>query len=119
MIDLETYAGAATIDLGAPEKKSTSVEGDQEEASKVLFVSTDGSVEIGVWACTAGKFTADRSASSEICHIISGRARFVRADGDVREVGPGDVLVLPRGWKGVWTLLEATRKLYVIHRDPV
>jgi uncharacterized protein len=117
MIDLETFAGAASMDLGPSEKKTTSFEGDQEEAAKVLFTSKDGAVEIGVWECTAGKFTTDRSASSEICHIISGRASFTRSDGEIRELGPGDVLVLPRGWKGIWWLLEKTRKLYVVHRD--
>jgi uncharacterized cupin superfamily protein len=40
---------------------------------------------------------------------------LTRKDGEVREVGPGDVLVLPLGWTGSWTILEKTRKLYVIY----
>lgn len=117
MIDLETYKFAAGIDLGRPQAKPTSVSGDQVEAAKVLFTSADGLVEVGVWECTPGKFTADRSASSEICHIISGKAQLARIDGEVRDLVAGDVLVLPRGWKGAWTIVEPTRKLYVIHRD--
>ncbi|MQT14892.1 cupin domain-containing protein [Segnochrobactrum spirostomi] len=117
MIDLDTFADAATLDLGPPEPKPTSLSGDQMEAAKALFTSEDGLVEVGVWECTPGHFTADRTRSSEICHIISGRASLARKDGEVREVGPGDVLVLPKGWTGAWTILETTRKLYVIHRD--
>lgn len=117
MIDLETYRDAASIDLGPPQPKPTSIIGNQLEAAKVLFASADGLVEVGVWECTPGHFSADRSTSSEICHIISGRAKLARIDGEVREVGPGDVLVLPRGWKGAWTIVEPTRKLYAIYRD--
>ncbi|MFC0218204.1 hypothetical protein FHS82_000549 [Pseudochelatococcus lubricantis] len=117
MIDLETYLDAAAIDLGPAHPKPTSTNGDQFEATRTLFTSEDGLVEIGVWECTPGHFTADRSTSSEVCHIIAGRATLARRDGEVREIGPGDVLVLPRGWTGAWTVLEKTRKLYVMHHD--
>jgi len=114
MVDLETYLDAASLDLGVATPKPTSTRGEQMEASKTLFLSADGSVEVGVWECTPGDFTADRSESSEICHIIAGRARLARLDGEIREVGPGDVLVLPKGWKGAWTIVETVRKLYII-----
>ncbi|MBS7543838.1 cupin domain-containing protein [Ancylobacter oerskovii] len=117
MIDLETYPGAATIDLGPAQLKPTSTTGNQFEAAKALFTSEDGRVEIGLWECTPGHFTADRSTSSEICHVISGRASLARRDGELREIGPGDVLVLPRGWTGAWTILETMRKLYILHHD--
>ncbi|WP_246688565.1 MULTISPECIES: cupin domain-containing protein [unclassified Mesorhizobium] len=70
--------------------------------------------DIGIWECTPGRFTADRSGSSEICHIIPGRVEVSRADGEMHELGPGDLLVLPQGWKGEWHIHE-TRKLYMIH----
>lgn len=116
MIDLETFKHLAGIDLGAPAAKPTSVEGDQQEAAKTLWVSADGSVEVGIWECTPGRFTADRSNSSELCHIISGLAEMRTLDGEVREVKAGDLLVLPQGWRGEWRLHETTRKLYVMHR---
>jgi hypothetical protein len=117
MIDLSTYLSVADMDLGPAAPKPTSLRGNQVEASVSLFTSEDGRVDVGIWECTEGHFTADRSTSSEICHIISGRATLARKDGEVREIGPGDVLVLPRGWTGAWTILEKTRKLYVIYRD--
>lgn len=79
-----------------------------------FFQSPDGTVDIGIWECTPGRFTADRSDSSEICHIISGHVELSRIDGEVRELGPGDLLVLPQGWKGEWRIHETTRKLYMI-----
>lgn len=117
MIDLQTFMHLAGIDLGEPAPKPTSVEGDQREAAKTLWMSEDGSVEVGVWECTPGRFTADRSSSSEICHIISGRVEMRTLEGAVRELGAGDLLVLPQGWRGEWVLRETTRKLYLIHRS--
>lgn len=115
LTDLSTYLGLATMDIGEFAPKPTSVEGNQMEASRVLFRSDDGTLEIGIWECTPGRSTADRSHSSETCHFISGRVEMRRADGEVRHLGPGDLLVLPQGWKGEWRLLERTRKLYVLH----
>jgi uncharacterized cupin superfamily protein len=35
-------------------------------------------------------------------------------DGRSQDVGAGEMLVLPIGWKGEWTIHEKTRKLYFI-----
>jgi uncharacterized protein len=118
LIDLATYHGLATAEIGPFSPKPTSIEGDQMEAARTLFQSEDGSLEIGIWECTPGLFSADRSRSSETCHIISGLVEMRRADGETRKLGPGDLLVLPRGWKGEWRIIERTRKLYVIHSAP-
>ncbi|WP_081709773.1 cupin domain-containing protein [Mesorhizobium erdmanii] len=114
LIDLSTFHDLAETDIGAFSPKPTSIEGNQVEAARSLFQSPDGTVDIGIWECTPGRFTADRSGSSEIRHIISGRVEVSRADGEVRELGPGDLLVLPQGWKGEWRIRETTRKLYMI-----
>jgi uncharacterized cupin superfamily protein len=114
LIDLSTFHDLAKADIGTFSPKPTSIEGNQVEAVRSFFQSPDGTVDIGIWECTPGRFTADRSDSSEICHIISGRVELSRIDGEVRELGPGDLLVLPQGWKGEWRIRETTRKLYMI-----
>lgn len=117
MIEFQTFAHLANIDLGAPEPKPTSIEGNQEEAAKTLWTSPDGKLEIGVWECTPGRFTAVREDNSETCHIVSGRVSLHGPDGRTQEVRPGEVLVLPKGWRGEWTVHEKVRKLYVIYKD--
>ena len=113
MIPFLTFAHLADIDLGAAEPKPTSIEGNQMEAAATLWTSPDDRVEVGVWECTPGRFTANRETNSEICHIVSGRVSLHDADGRTRDVGPGELLVLPIGWKGEWTIHEKTRKLYM------
>ncbi len=118
MIEFSTYKDIATADIGGFSPKPTSIEGDQVEASRTFFRSDDGSMEIGIWECTPGRFTADRSQSSETCHIISGKVQMRHAGGEVQLLGPGDLLVLPLGWKGEWQILETTRKLYISQSSP-
>ncbi|MDE1173213.1 MAG: cupin domain-containing protein [Parvibaculaceae bacterium] len=117
MIDFQTFAHLASIDLGEPEPKPTSVEGEQYEAAVELWRSDDGLVEIGVWECTPGRFTAARETNSEICHIISGRVSLRGPEERTKEVLPGEMLVLPKGWRGEWIIHEKTRKLYILHHD--
>jgi uncharacterized cupin superfamily protein len=117
MKDLFVHPGLADIDLGPFHPKPTRLTEGQTEASTQLWQSEDGLVQVGVWECTPGRFTADRRTNSEICHIIRGRVEMRHVDGTTRLLGPGDCLVLPMGWVGEWNILETTRKLYVIHRS--
>lgn len=114
MIDLETFKHLAGEDVGAFAPKPTSVEGNQQEAAKSFWTSPDGKLDVGIWECTPGRFTADRTNSTEICHFISGKIEMTDHGGNKRLLGPGDLLVLPRGWKGEWRIIEQTRKLYMI-----
>ncbi|MEQ8915901.1 MAG: cupin domain-containing protein [Roseovarius sp.] len=118
MIDLQTFADLASVPLGAFADKPTTLTNGQTEASSVLWTSEDGRTRIGVWECTPGRFTADRSAAGEYCHILSGRATVTNADGSGRrDIGPGDLLVLPQGWTGEWLIHEHMRKLFVLSAD--
>lgn len=117
MIDLKSFGDLSTLDLGAFAPKPTSFSEGQVEASSELWSSVDGLTKIGVWECTPGRFSADRTKSSEICHVLSGSATVVGKQGtDARRIGPGDLLVLPLGWEGEWTIHEQLRKTYVITR---
>lgn len=117
MIDFQAFHALSSIQIGAFEDKPTSLTGNQQEAATELWSSADGLTEIGVWECTPGTFTADRSKSAEFCHILSGSATLTNADGSgERTVKAGDLLVLPLGWKGVWTINAHLRKTYVIQK---
>jgi len=115
MIDLQTFADLTTISIGEFNSKPTSMTDGQKEASKKLWSSEDGLTHIGIWECTPGHFTADRTKAGEYCHIISGSASVSNGDGsNTRKIAAGDLLVLPQGWTGEWVIHEHMRKLYVI-----
>jgi uncharacterized cupin superfamily protein len=116
MMDLAAFHALGDAALGPFTPKPTSIEGDQQEASRVLWTSADERVAIGIWECTPGRFTADRTKASEFCHLISGRIEMTHADGRKVQLGPGDAINLPLGWKGEWRVLEQVCKLYVMTR---
>jgi hypothetical protein len=116
MIDLSAFQSLANSPLGSFAPKPTSIEGNQQEASLVLWSSADERVLIGIWECTPGRFHADRTKASEFCHLISGRIEMIHADGRRVQLGAGDAINLPLGWTGEWRVLEQVRKLYVITR---
>lgn len=117
MIDLAAFNALFTLDLGPMAPKPTSIDGNQMEAAVTLATHDGGRVEIGVWECTPGRFTADRSTSAEFCHFIAGKVELTHADGRVESLGPGDAINLPLGWKGEWRVIDHVRKLYVITAD--
>ncbi|WP_067180756.1 cupin domain-containing protein [Microtetraspora niveoalba] len=112
---------AITADLGPYTPKPTSIAGDpiagvQREATLRAWTSADGRTAAGVWECTPGTFTAVRDGYHEVCQILAGRATVVGADGTRQEVGPGDTLIMPEGWRGEWHVHETVRKTYVTTR---
>jgi uncharacterized cupin superfamily protein len=115
MIDFNVFSDLKDIQLSEFSNKPTSLTHDQVEASKELWSSADGRVKAGVWECTEGQFTADRTKIAEYCHIISGSALVENEDDKTqREIKSGDLLILPIGWKGKWTILTHMRKLYIL-----
>lgn len=119
MIDLKTFEDLASVDLSAFSDKPTTLTEGQKEAANELWTSADGTTSIGIWECTPGHFTADRTSAGEYCHVLSGRATVSNSDGSKsREIGAGDLLVLPQGWTGEWVIHEHMRKLYIISSSP-
>jgi uncharacterized cupin superfamily protein len=115
LIKLETFLKLADAPIGAFSPKPTSTTAGQVEASAELWASADGSTKIGLWECTPGHFTADRTQMGEYCHIISGSASVTNHDGSgTKKIGAGDLLVLPAGWKGEWVIHDHIRKLYIM-----
>lgn len=115
MIHLSTFQNLEGVEIGPFAPKPTSLTEGQVEASVNLWASDDGLTNIGVWECTTGRFTADRSKSAEYCHILSGSATVTDADGqNSRAIAAGDLLVLPLGWKGEWVIHAHMRKLYML-----
>lgn len=115
MTSLEAFAALGDVKLGPFKPKPTTLTDGQEEASAMLWSSPDGATRIGVWECTPGRFTADRTSAGEYCHIISGSASVKNADGSgERRLAAGDLLVLPQGWTGEWEIHEHVRKLFII-----
>jgi uncharacterized cupin superfamily protein len=101
--------------MPAARPKPTSVDGQVEAAVSIPGLHTG---EVGLWECDEGTFTADRSTFAEVCYIIAGEAVIATDNAsDDRAVSAGSLFVLPRGWRGTWTVREPVRKAFVLIGD--
>ncbi|MDG2466672.1 MAG: cupin domain-containing protein [Alphaproteobacteria bacterium] len=115
MIDLKAFGDLLAYPKGNFAPKPTTLTPGQEEALQPLWESIDGLTKVGIWDCTPGRFTADRTGSAEICHILSGRASVINKDGNGEvHLKAGDLLILPIGWCGEWVIHEDVRKTYAL-----
>ncbi|MBS3183086.1 cupin domain-containing protein [Leucobacter manosquensis] len=114
---VRTYSahGTDALVLGPHGPKPTALTPDQTEASTEVW--DDGRISTGLWECTVGDFTAERLGYTEICTILSGRVTIDVAGHEPEEFGPGDVMVMPSGWIGVWRVHEPLRKHFTTIAD--
>lgn len=91
----------------------TMIEGTSHISGRVLFRNEDGSSESGLWICTPGKWDC-HVTSDEFCHFLEGRCTYVHESGDVIEITPDTAAFFPKDWKGVCTVHETIKKVYMI-----
>lgn len=97
--------------LPAPEKI---VSGYPRQRVWSQYTDASQKFSVGIWECEPGAWRI-RYTEEEYCRIVMGRSLLTSADGVVREVVAGDEFVIPRGFEGVWEVIERTRKVYVIY----
>jgi uncharacterized protein len=107
----------ATADLGAAAAKPTALTPGLMEAATSLWEQQGRGVDVGVWECTPGVFTARRDGYTEVCQLLSGRVTITVDGGEPVTLTAGDTLVMPSGWVGTWDVHETVRKVYVTIDD--
>ena len=106
-------AAAATADLDDWGPLAEATAGPMHVRGVTLWSAGEGGQEAGVWECTAGPsyFVQDEN---EVVQILCGTLTVTPDGGAPVALGPGDMAVFPRGWRGTWDLHEKVRKVYVV-----
>ena len=75
-----------------------------------------GTASCGSWGCTEGGWLSPKPrASTEYFLVLDGRGSVDTEDGRRFPFGPGDVVVLPKGWSGRWDVYERIHKIWLVH----
>lgn len=75
-----------------------------------------GTASCGSWGCTEGGWLSPNPrASTEYFLVLDGRGSVDTEDGRRFPFGPGDVVVLPKGWSGRWDVYERIHKIWLVH----
>lgn len=104
-------------DLGSPEETAPLperlVSGNPQHRTWNLETLPDNALFAGVWESTPGAWRVDYE-EWEFCSLLSG-VSILHEDGAAPvRLSAGDSFVIRPGFKGVWEVVETTRKHYVI-----
>ena len=91
----------------------TMIEGESRTSGKLLHKGPEGRSECGLWVCTPGKWEC-HVTRDEFCHFLEGRCTYVHESGEVIEIVPDTAAFFPQDWKGVCTVHETIKKVYMI-----
>lgn len=67
----------------------------------------------GVWECSPGRWRR-QIVQAEFCHFLEGSCVFEPDDGEPIQISGGDVIYFPKNSAGVWNIIEASRKIFVL-----
>ena len=74
-----------------------------------------GRLYCGVWCCEPGHwFIEMEPGEHELFTVLLGRCRVHAAAGGFEEIGPGEALYIPAGFRGSFEVLEPLTKTYAI-----
>jgi uncharacterized cupin superfamily protein len=107
---------AGKMELGPFRDKTGTHTPGQKDAVHDFIGNANGTLRLGVWECTPGRFASQR-ATTEFFVVLKGSATLIGADGTRTDVGPGDHAVTPKGWKGEWIVHATIRKIFMIHPE--
>jgi uncharacterized cupin superfamily protein len=96
-------------------KQERRVQGNPLRTTWNHFTNDSGEVYSGVWGSEVGSWNiVFGDTEDEFFYVTEGRCRVIDEAGNASEAGPGDALVIPAGFKGVFEVLEPMKKHYVI-----
>ncbi len=78
------------------------------------WISSDGSIETGIWECDAGTFRSRFEHHGEMIYILQGEMICTSEDGASFTLAEGDSCTFPKGWSGAWEVKRPIRKLYTV-----
>jgi uncharacterized cupin superfamily protein len=82
----------------------------------VSFRAGDAMFSFGLWKRVPETGPMDLPYH-EIAVIIEGEVEVTGEDGTVHHVGPGDVLITPKGSKATWRALSPVKKFWAIYKE--
>eukprot|EP00542_Grammatophora_oceanica_P018121 CAMPEP_0194048490 /NCGR_PEP_ID=MMETSP0009_2-20130614/27451_1 /TAXON_ID=210454 /ORGANISM="Grammatophora oceanica, Strain CCMP 410" /LENGTH=340 /DNA_ID=CAMNT_0038694363 /DNA_START=57 /DNA_END=1080 /DNA_ORIENTATION=+ len=120
--DKSTFSHASfdyfSIDQLTPKgaRKNADV-GEPHDATRPLV--TVGPASAGSWWCAAGGWPSPAlRATTEIFYVFSGRGCVTDLDDTPHYFGPGDTVILPKGWSGRWDIQQDVHKVWVVNDHP-
>jgi uncharacterized cupin superfamily protein len=109
-LDRDRLSGKNLGEFAAYEPDS----GDLMARGHEYFYSEDGNLGIGVWESKPGEMIYADLAYDELMYVLDGGLVLTDTQGNTETFGPGEGVVLPKGWSGILAVPEGgLRKIWV------
>ena len=103
--------------LSTPEARKNADWGTPHQASRPLY--KEGACNVGSWFCSEGGFPGSPNRpTTEMFYVMEGEGKLTDLDGTEHPWGPGDTVVLPKGWSGRWDISKPIHKVFVVVSHP-
>ncbi|QKV97053.1 DUF861 domain-containing protein [Streptomyces sp. NA02950] len=83
--------------------------------SRVFFTDQTKGIISGTWESEPGTSRWEFSTRGEVITVVHGRMTVVRDGEEPVELTAGDTAYFPLGWRGIWTIHERLRKVFVVY----
>ena len=80
------------------------------------FQSSDGKLDVGFYHGSEVTLQINGWPVDEVMIFLEGQVEITNQDGLSRIYGPGDMLVMPKGFIGTWRQIGAIKKLNVSYQ---
>ncbi len=112
IIQFDRQQIAPEVDYPRPERL---LMGNPKRTTWNHYCNDSGEVFAGIWACEPGAWRISMGAhEDEFFFVTRGRCRLRADDGVVSDCVAGQSLVIPAGFSGVFEVMEAMEKHYMI-----
>ena len=87
--------------------------GEPHDSTRPL--GSDGPLSSGSWWCAEGGWPSlTPRTTSEVFYVLTGNGCVTDMDGTKHIFGPGDLVILPKGWYGRWDVLNDIHKIWFV-----
>jgi uncharacterized protein len=91
------------------------ISGNPQRTTFNHYTNSSSEVFAGIWHCEVGSWRIVMEANEdELFFVTAGRCRLTADDGHAVECAPGQSLVIPAGFSGVFEVIEPLTKHYMI-----
>lgn len=78
-----------------------------------------GATSAGSWWCAEGGWPSlNERTTTEIFYVFSGHGCVTDLDNQNHYFGPGDTVILPKGWSGRWDVMQSIHKVWCVVEHP-
>jgi uncharacterized cupin superfamily protein len=94
---------------------ATPMSGDIVVRDRSYLADEKNGIYSGSWESEPGTSRWEFTTTGEVITVVSGSMTVEEDGGSPVKLTAGDTAYFPVGWKGVWTVHEKLRKIYVVY----